>query len=357
MGDRKGRSRITGIDALRGVAVLCMLTQHVVFWLSAERHNSPAMMLAGAVGGLAAPLFIVLAGLGATLTVTGNKNGNFLMVRRGLVILGFGYLLNLLAPNWFAPGSWYVLHMIGFGIFSVPLIAWASDRTLIAVIFMVITATACLQSYLDTPLVLNNALMVNTSLTGGIFRLALLEGFFPIFPWIAFFIAGMLAGRRIIDRSHGSILRTGLVFLELSVLVSGVYYTDLFTTLGDPAVRFFKPVPSFYPAFAPISLFLISVALIFVTTFMALNRAVAITSDNVLVCLGRSSMTILLVHIIVVRESAVRLGFWRSFSIEETALITALIVIFFAAAARLWRKVDYRFGAEWTLRAISGKTS
>jgi len=179
-----------------------MLTQHMVFWLSAERHNSSAMMLAGAVGGLAAPLFIVLAGLGATLTMNGNKNNDFLMIRRGLVILGFGYLLNLLAPNWFAPGSWYVLHMIGFGILSVPLIARASDRTLIAVIVVVITATAYLQACLDTPPVLNNALMTSTNLPGGMFRLALLEGFFPIFPWIAFFIAGMQAGRRIVDGSQ-----------------------------------------------------------------------------------------------------------------------------------------------------------
>ncbi len=351
-----GRQRINEIDALRGVAVLCMLTQHIFFWLSAHPTASIPMQIAGAAGGLAAPIFIILAGLGATLTVHGGKRTDFLLAGRGVVIMGFGYLLNLLAPHWFAPGSWYVLHMIGFGILSAPLLRRLSDHALVLLVITVIVATAFIQNALGTPLHLANCRMACANLPGGYVRSALAEGFFPIFPWIAFFIVGVLSGRRVIDGSHGFILGAGIVFLGISIVLSGIYFAAPSLAGSGLAVRFFKPVSNFYPALTPVTLFLVSVVLILISAFLALNRFIPIKPTNPLVCMGRSSLTILIVHIVVIRESAVRFNFWRSFTIAETAVFTTLAILLIAGAVRFWRKVDYRFGAEWVLRVIGGKT-
>ena len=56
-------------------------------------------------------------------------------------------------------------------------------------------ATVGVQNALDTPLRLFNEDMAAPKKPGGVLRFALAEGFFPVLPWLAFFMAGLLAGR------------------------------------------------------------------------------------------------------------------------------------------------------------------
>lgn len=342
--------RLTSIDALRGLAVLLMLTQHVVYWVCAHLHASMTVRAAGALGGLAAPIFVVLAGLGATLTSERHANSDYLLLGRGLMVLGFGYSLNLLTPSWFSMVSWYVLHMIGFGLMLAPTLRRASDTVLMVLLIAAVVATALIQNILDTPFFLYNPQMARTDLPGGMLRLALAEGYFPVFPWIAYFMAGLLAGRWLMRGARARIGRLAAVLLVISAALSFVYLAGIDFAGNTPWVRFFKPIPNFYPALTPVTLFLMGVVLFFIVAFEAIQKRIALGPSNVLVCLGRCSLSILIVHVAVLRESAVRLGFWRTLSVPETLAVTFALLFFFALAALWWRRIHFRFGAEWLMR-------
>ncbi len=120
--------RITGIDALRGIAVVLMVQQHLLAWLwDAPRvtfpdlvRGYPLSMMLNLLGNLSAPLFIMLAGMGAGLFLARPGSRARTLVVRGACIMLLGLALNLLAPYWFNPGSWYVLHLIGLCLMLAP---------------------------------------------------------------------------------------------------------------------------------------------------------------------------------------------------------------------------------------------
>lgn len=353
----ESKKRIIAIDALRGLAVVLMLIQHVVYWVCGELHASMAMPALGALGGLAAPIFLVLAGTGVVLAETRHENIDRVLAGRGLIIMGLGYLLNLLTPNWFALESWYVLHMIGFGLLAAPVLRRIPGPVLVLLVFLVIGLTALVQTGLNTPLVMGNRHMASTRLPGGIFRLALAEGFFPVFPWIAFFMAGLVAGRQLVAGRLSLLGGASVLLFAASALFSGVYLAGFDFARHRAFIRFFKPIPSFYPALVPVTFFLIGAALLLVYVFVLAGGSRATSGPagprlpaHPLACLGRCSLTILMVHIPLIREPVVRLGIWRSFTVSETLGVTLAVLIIFFLAVRWWRSIDFRYGAEWLLR-------
>ena len=99
--------RLLSLDALRGVAVILMMEQHLGVWLWQVENplrsalaQAPGYMAINGLGGLAAPTFITLAGAGTTMLVASRPGQpvDATLLRRGLLLLGFGYLLNLLPP-------------------------------------------------------------------------------------------------------------------------------------------------------------------------------------------------------------------------------------------------------------------
>lgn len=170
------------------------------------------------------------------------------------MLIGFGFLLNLLTPSWFSPQSWYVLHMIGTALVMTPLLRRISNAPLIFAALVVIVATVLIQTGLETPPRLFNRHMAAPTKPGGIFRFALAEGFFPVFPWIAFFITGMLAGRWLLVARPDRLWQMGGGLLVALALLLGTYATGWQAIRTTTWIRFFKWMPSFYPALTPITL-------------------------------------------------------------------------------------------------------
>ncbi len=347
-------NRWLNIDALRGLAVLLMITQHVTYWLCGLPSGNWIVRITGAMGGLAAPIFVTLAGVGATLTATRHPNCDRLFLIRGIMVIAFGFLLNVLTPHWFSPQSWYVLHMIGTALVMTPLLRRATNPVLLVAMLAVIVVTILIQIGLETPPKLYNRHMAVPTKPGGIFRFALAEGFFPIFPWIAFFMAGMLAGRWLLAGHSERLWQLGAGLLMVMAVLVGIHATGWQAIRTITWIRFFKWFPSFYPALTPITLFLLATALLLIYGFVTLARSISLRPSNILVSLGRASLTILIVHVAVVRESAIYFQFWRCLPFTKTIVGTFAILIFFTGAAMLWRKVNFKYGAEWLLRKAAG---
>jgi uncharacterized membrane protein YeiB len=77
-------------------------------------------------------------------------------------------------------------------------------------------------------------------------------------------------------------------------------------------------------------------------------------AGGVLVCLGRASLTLLLVHVVLFREISRPLGAWQAFSWPVSLAIIAGWIFLCVVLTRAWQRSGYRFGAEWLLRRLGG---
>lgn len=382
--------RLLSLDALRGVAVIFMMEQHLGVWLWEPEHpgrsaisQAPGYMAINGLGGLAAPTFITLAGVGCSLLVAAKlasrrsapelvsrpsasdpaprteRSIDITLVRRGLALLGFGYLLNYLTPSWFSAGSWFVLHMMGFAIATAPLWRRLPTPALLAAEGLIFAASVAVQSWLATPRLLDNPRMRDLDLPGGALRLALAEGQFPILPWLALFLVGVAIGRWLLTDQHHRVAA-----LCRACLLAGVALVALdFAATKTPALEFLQQDPwwrlvrvrtSFFPAGPGIVLLLQAGVLLMLTIALHIERSRELDPRGWLVCLGRASLTLLLLHVVLFREISRPLGAWQAFDRYTSLAIIAAWIGLCLLLCRAWQRIGYRYGAEWLLRRLGG---
>jgi len=360
---RDGSRRILGLDLLRAIAVLLMVEQHMGVWLwegpaaGETRGDYPLFVALSVLGGGAAPLFIMLAGMGGALFVAKRgADADGVIFRRGLALLGFGYLLNLTAPSWFTWRSWFVLHLMGLGLMMVPLFRRLSNRALLAVGLAIVAAMVGVQTWLDTPDHLRNARLAGwagqpggETLPWAPLRLALAEGQFPVLPWLAMFIAGFVAGRWVRAGETRKILTTGCIALISGFALVGASYAGL---IDAPRVTHIN-VP-FYPMTVALVALLGGLVIIGVWAALRFEERRDYRPDNPLVVLGSASLTLLIVHVWIFREGAHVLGVYKSFSPAITLATIVGFIVLSMVLAKQWRKIGFRFGAEWLLR-VAGR--
>lgn len=368
--------RLLSLDALRGVAVIFMMEQHLGVWLWDPEQpgrsaiaQAPGYMAINGLGGLAAPTFITLAGVGCSLFIATRLDPrvprspgrplDIILVRRGLTLLGFGYLLNYLTPSWFSAGSWFVLHMMGFAIATAPLWRRLPGPALLAAEGVIFAAAVAVQSWLATPRLLDNARMRDLELPGGALRLALAEGQFPILPWLALFLVGLVVGRWLLAEHHQ---RVGA--LCRACLLAGVALVALDVAAKElPAFAFLRQAPwwrvvrvttSFFPAGPGIVLLLQAGVLLMLAVALHIERSRELDPRGWLVCLGRASLTLLLVHVVLFREISRPLGAWQAFDRYTSLAILTTWIGLCVLLCRAWQRIGYRYGAEWVLRRLGG---
>ncbi len=355
------RRRILSLDALRGVAVFLMIEQHVGIWMwkgpapGRTVLDYPILVGFNALGGMAAPLFVTLAGLGSALFVASGRRGlDGTLVRRGLVLMLFGYVLNLLTPSWFSWGTWFVLHMMGFAMALAPLWRRLPTGALLGGCGLVLAATVGIQTWLDTPSPLTNPRMRDVTMPGGPLRLAVAEGQFPIFPWLTFYLAGFVAGRWVDQRRLRRVGSMAIGFLAVGAAGYALYETGVIPSSAI-AKRAFALRLGFFPATVSIVCLLLGGALLLITLFATFeDRRGSLRPDNPLVTLGRGSLTLLMVHVPVFRDLSRPIGLWQALEAGPALAVVSGVVVASVLACRLWKQIDFRWGAEWALRRIAG---
>lgn len=347
-------ARRLGLDALRGLAVLLMIEQHVGIWLwrgpdvGEALGRYAALVAVNALGGMAAPLFIVLAGAGAGLYITAGRPARTL-VHRGLMLIGFGVVLNLLAPTWFSPASWFVLHILGLSLMLAAVWRRLATPTLLGIATAIMVATPIVQTWLATPIPMDNARMSDAGLSGGALRLALAEGHFPVLPWLALALAGFVVGRWLaVDR-----VRPVLWLAGVAVLVgAGGHVLLRLGVVTTPVVARAFAVHVFYPASVTVVLLLGATSLLLIAAVTAIERRRPIRTTQPLVTLGRASLTLLLLHVPLFRELTQVLGVYQTLSATATLVVVVLLLTAATMLSLWWRRHDYRYGAEWLLRRV-----
>lgn len=362
--------------------MVLMVQQHLGFWLtSAHKVQTgllPLVVGLNSLGGAAAPLFVFLSGVGVSL---GKRLTNAALVRRAFALVVCAYLLNLACPSWLSPGSFYVLHLIASFWLLAPFLRNAGDRWLLGLALVLLLLTVVVQTALGTPPYLSSARLQNTSLPGGALRLALAEGHFPLLPWLSFAVLGIWAGRRLPTG------QTSRLYVLAGVLL-GAYLLLRLPRFALP-VRELRRLPwrsvvdfTFYPASVAFVLGLAGVCVVLLAWVSRKNGADASSQTNApssieqpakgvaaerpakgvaaeqpakgvaawLVELGRTSLTLLVAHVVVFRQGSTALGLYQRVAPGVTLLVIALVLVGWAVLARAWGRAGYRYSLEWWLR-------
>lgn len=347
-----GEGRLLSLDVLRAVAVVLMVEQHMGVWLFSWEYAGGVvarwLIWFNMLGGFAAPLFVVLAGVGVAL----GKQAGGTLLRRGAVLFLLGVLLNLATPGWFSPESFYILHLLGVWLMVAPSLRWLDGGTLLILCAFTLGVSVLGQLWLETPRALTNQRMSDASLGGGWLRLALFEGHFPVFPWLSFGILGLWAGRAMeegrldkLGKMVVGLLGAAIAIFAVSTL-SGKY---AMARLPDRALWAF----SFYPATPLLFASLGGACLLLLYTCLKAEEAGLLRRLRGMRPLGRTSLTLLVVHILLFREGFERLGLRREFTVLQTLSATLSFLVLWSVASEVWSRAGYRYGLEWLLRRVS----
>jgi uncharacterized membrane protein len=366
MTETTSKPRLLGLDALRGVAVFLMIEQHLGVWLwrglgpgESMLRDYPGLMIFNALGGGAAPAFVTLAGIGSSLLASARmargKNPDKTLILRGIAVLGFGYLLSYLTPSWFSWKSWFVLHLMGLGMLLTPLLRRLPTTAVLGLALVVLGATGFVQVALDVPLSLDNDYMSGRSRhspeSWAALRIAIAEGQFPIFPWFAFYLAGLACGRWI---ASGELERIWMLAGGLGACASvGLLVRSLHPGVASVAGRSSALTIPFFPASPTLASLLLVIVLLGIWAMMAWDRGRPLRDDNPIVTLGRASLTLLILHVWLFREATRPIGVWQALDIGPAFAVLFGFLLIATVGARLWQRADYRFGAEWLLRKLA----
>ncbi len=351
-------SRIYSLDLLRGIAVILMVQQHTGYWfwdeggiMSLLLPRYPVMVTMNGLGGLAAPLFILLAGSGASLSFINGKTGREIFLR-GIALIIFGYTLNILTPAWFSPISWYVLHLIGLGLCLSPLMRGCSSALLFTIAAFITVLSVILLSAFNMPGSFSNAYMRGNSGITGIIKLAIIGGHFPLFPWIALFITGFISGRWIAEEKYSNLAKTAAVVLSVGIALFLIKQGN-FEFLNNAMGRRLMIINLYmYPAYPMQFLALSAVSLLSAYAVIIAGNRLTISGGNILVLAGRVSLTIFILHIVIIRNYMVKSGLWQTFPEPVTILLQVTVIAIIMLLVYFWKRINFRFGFEWLLRFI-----
>ena len=351
--------RIKYIDAYRGLAVILMVQQHLQNWLWHKQWLSygvtfpqhPFMLSLNFLGNFPAAMFLISAGIGSAILYDSRIAG-LVVFKRGMFILFCGYLLNLISPHWFKPGSWYILHTIGIALMLSPLLNKIRTAGLILMFSLFIITPAFIQTWLNTPLLLGNDYMNDISMKGGVARLIFAEGHFPIIPWTGFFVIGIICQRMIENDKKYRILLISILLISAGLLLRWFYTYGFFFATGGFFFRLFVFVPYVYPPLPSLIMFVGGVSILLLFLFLIFDKYKMDFTISIFSFVGRLSLSWFFIHIIVFNEISALIGIRKTFSASETLIIIFLTIIIMLILSFLWDRKKCKFSLEWFMRKV-----
>ena len=211
--------RLTNLDALRGVAVLLMIEQHVGIWLWAgpgpgqTRMDFPVLVAFNALAGSGRRCSSRSRARARPCTRRAAIRARTSACLAGALVIAFGYAMNFCSPSWFSWGSWFALHLMGFGIATSFLWRRLPDAGLFLIAAVLLLGAPLGQAYLGTPDDIFLDELRDTTRPGGMFRLMFVEGQYPLLPWLSIVVLGFASGRVISQGRARVVLWIGVALL------------------------------------------------------------------------------------------------------------------------------------------------
>jgi uncharacterized membrane protein len=301
------------LDWLRGVAVIVMVMAHVTdAWTRQEDRGRTLYMYTVFVAGLAAPLFLFLAGL--TLSMAASARAQRVgfaaaasmarwralqifalafLFRLQSQLLGWGALINFLKVD--------ILNIMGITMMAAAILWGLSQRPSVRIVLFALATIALAMS---TPLVRETPLLsALPDAMEAYIRPLPGRTTFALFPWSGFLLAGAIAGELLsaarTDRDERQ-LHTGLLVAGLGG--GAIAYATSFLPSIYPIANFWTSSPTFFFARLGICTMLVPIARA-VDAFHGLVRArfgdrlPEGMPGQVITTLGRSSFFVYWIHV------------------------------------------------------------
>jgi len=205
----RGASRQASIDVLRATAIVLMVVVHFVENLSGwfDGETGPFVGVHRVwwlPTGWAAPMFVFLSGVSYRIWLhvqtsrgRGREEISKITIRRGLFLIGLGFAFNVLI--WLPEDvfNWDILTLIGGGLLALEVARRMPDAVIMLAAALVIAVAPAMREaagYLDYW----TAGFYDYDFTLADVALGwLVTGYFPVFPWLAFPLAGYCLAPRL----------------------------------------------------------------------------------------------------------------------------------------------------------------
>ena len=366
----KFSSRIESLDVARAIALFGVVAMNFHAYLNGFRSMYPTQPsvwermfnpLTGPLTTRFAATFVLIAGIGVSLFTQRVRASNnradiqharIVLLRRGTLLYFLGYFV-----QWIWPGT--ILFYYGaYFIIAAAVFAWSTKR-LIALGGASIIIAAGLSWWRASQLLDgNNTRWLSPSPNSP--RNLLIRTFVdythPVFPWIAFFIVGILLGRHI---HHLSRIRLPLMFFAILVVLATHAANFLFTPSSQISDRNFvlAKLLSTQPLdrgilFSLGTLATAVVALCLVS--LVVERAPHLALTQLLARAGRMTLSVYLLHVVFFNLVVHRLH-WVGGTGLDTALVLSLLFYIVALMLSSWWNKYFGLGpAERVYRVFGG---
>lgn len=316
------------VDILRGIAIFTMIAANMGAYVLPQEHP----MWFRFYGSFAAPLFIFLAGMMVVkaIIVKGYDMQFFLL--RGYLIVTTGVLIDLLVWKIYPFTTYDVLYVIGLSMPLVYLFNKINISLKWIIIISILLITHILQNiygYSDYPIEIDfeGNFTAEPENQTGILNHWLIDGWFPVFPWICFaLLGGLFAKVRDKETTFVNIkyLITGVTLVLVGIIIMNFYPGEMLVREGYSEI--FYPVT---PGYVLLSLGII-VLLFYLVDF----------KNNILIywlfkIMGRSSLLLYILHLVIIQYFVI--PFWSEkdfltflliyLGITLICLITALLAV------------------------------
>lgn len=194
---RASRTRLAGVDAARGLAVLGMVAVHV---LPGENDDGSVALSEAVAGGRSSAAFAVLAGVGVALASRGTDRGlqRVRLVLRALLIGALGLQLGGLDTSVAVILAYYAV----FFLLLLPFLGWPPRRLLLTaagVALVVPQVSFLVRPHLDG-LAPGNPTWSSLADPVPLVVDLLITGVYPAVPWLTYLLTGLAVGRLALDR-------------------------------------------------------------------------------------------------------------------------------------------------------------
>ena len=363
-------SRIESLDVARAIALFGVVAMNFHAYLNGAQSMYPTHPsvwerlfnpLTGPLTTRFAATFVLIAGIGVSLFTQRARESNnrsdiqharIVLLRRGALLYFVGYFV-----QWIWPGT--ILFYYGaYFIIAAAVFAWSS-RQLIGLCAMSIVAAAGLSWWRASQLLNgNNTRWLSPSPNSP--RNLLIRTFVdythPVFPWITFFVAGIMLGRHIHRLTE---IRLRLMFASILLMLATHAANFLFTPSSQIVNRNFilakllSTQPLDRGMLFSLGTLATAVVALCLVSFMV-ERAPHLALTQLLARAGRMTLSVYLLHVIFFNLVVHQLH-WVGGTGLDTALVLSLV--FYVVALLLASGWNKHFGlgpAERVYRAFGG---